>query len=209
LIGSLVELVPFVTANKYIDNAYNANVKTIPYTPLAQAGRDIYVREGCYLCHTQMIRKLPFEVVRYGAASTMEESRFDHPHQWGSKRTGPDLARVGGKYPHLWHYRHMLNPQEVVSQSIMPAYAWLAKNKVVFETLSKKLAALKKLGVPYSDAEVQNAASLARAEAELIVADLKANGAVDVKEEQEIVALIAYLQFLGKQTMSVNEGGSQ
>lgn len=209
LIGSLVELIPFVTANKYIDSAYNADIKTLPYSPLAQAGRDIYVREGCYLCHTQMVRKLPFEVVRYGKESRMEDSRYDHPHQWGSKRTGPDLAHVGGKYPNLWHYRHMINPRDVISQSIMPSYEWLAKDKVLFSTLSKKLAALKTLGVPYTDEIVANAETLAREEARVIVEDLKANGVTDANEEQELIALIAYLQFLGKQTVNVSEGAAQ
>jgi cytochrome c oxidase cbb3-type subunit I/II len=206
LVGSVIELVPFVTANTYSDSIYkDANVKH--YTPLQQAGRDIYVREGCYTCHSQMIRKLDFDVVRYGEASKIEESMWDHPFQWGSKRTGPDLARLGQKYPHLWHYRHMINPRDVNPESIMPAYPWLQEAKTNFAVLSKKVSVLKTLGVPYTDEDVAQAEVLARAEAAAIVADLRQNGVQQVDEDREIVALIAYLQILGRQSTQVQQVG--
>jgi cytochrome c oxidase cbb3-type subunit I/II len=208
LVGSLIELTPFLTANQYADSIYK-NATTKPYSPLAQAGRDIYVREGCYTCHSQMIRKLDFDVLRYGPPSTMEESMWDHPFQWGSKRTGPDLARLGGKYPHLWHFRHMRNPQEVVAQSIMPAYPWLYKNKINYEILPDKLAVLKKLGVPYSAQEVAFAVAYAKAEAEGIAKEIRENGESKVDPDKEIIALIAYLQFLGKQTQGDVKAGAK
>lgn len=206
LLGSAIELIPFVTANKYSDSIYqSANVKF--YSPLQQAGRDIYVREGCYTCHSQMIRKLDFDVVRYGAASKIEESMWDHPFQWGSKRTGPDLARVGMKFPHLWHYRHMNNPRDVNAQSIMPSYPWLIADKTNFTILPKKLAVLKQLGVPYTDDMVTNAESLARQEATEIVHELQHNGVQQVSEDSEIVALISYLQILGHQIVEDQKVG--
>jgi len=208
LVGTVIELVPFVTASRYSDSMY-AGAKVNHYTPLQQAGRDIYVREGCYTCHSQMIRKLDFDVVRYGPASKLEESMWDHPFQWGSKRTGPDLARVGMKYPHLWHFRHMENPQEVVPDSIMPAYPWLMKNKTDFRILPKKVAALKKLGVPYQDSDVENAEQLAREEARAIVAELNQNGVTNTDEDREIIALIAYLQVLGRQVVEDQTAGAK
>lgn len=198
LVGSVIELVPFVTANVYADSIY-AGAEVKPYTPLQQAGRDIYVKEGCYTCHSQMIRKLDFDVVRYGEASRIEESMWDHPFQWGSKRTGPDLARVGQKYPDLWHYRHMNDPRDVVPQSVMPSYPWLLTKKTDYTILSKKLKALKALGVPYTDDEVREAETLARQEAEIIVSGLRQNGITHAYADREIIALIAYLQGLGRQ----------
>ncbi len=208
LIGTAVEIVPFVTANSYSESIYQG-AKVKHYTPLEQAGRDIYVREGCYLCHSQMIRKLDFDVVRYGPESKMEESMWDHPFQWGSKRIGPDLAREGGKFPNLWHYRHMNNPRDLTAQSIMPSYPWLLSDKTDFEVLSKKISVLKTLGVPYSDDDVSNAVALAHAQAKIIVDDLKANGATMVDEDREIVALIAYLQLLGKQIEAPQKVGAR
>lgn len=208
LIGTAVELIPFVTANSYKTELYQG-AKVKHYTALEQAGRDIYVREGCYLCHSQMIRQLDFDVVRYGAPSRVEESMYDHPFQWGSKRIGPDLARVGGKYPNLWHYRHMNNPREVVSQSIMPSYPWLLADKTDYESLPKKLSVLKTLGVPYDDNEVSHAVELAQAQAKTIADDLRQNGASLVDENREIVALIAYLQLLGKQAEPEQKVGAK
>jgi cytochrome c oxidase cbb3-type subunit I/II len=208
LLGSAIELLPFVTANTYSDSIYKGtNVKH--YSALQQAGRDIYVREGCYLCHSQMIRKLDFDVVRYGPASKIEESMWDHPFQWGSKRTGPDLARVGMKYPHLWHFRHMNNPRDVVPASIMPSYPWLLSQKTDFAILNKKLSVLHTLGVPYTDDNITNAERDARAEASVIVNDLKQNGVTQVEEDREIVALIAYLQLLGHQIPVDQKVGAQ
>jgi cytochrome c oxidase cbb3-type subunit I/II len=194
-VGSLVEIVPILSLHRYV----RPEVQAEPYTPLQLAGRDIYVREGCYVCHSQMIRKLPADVVRFGPASTIEESMYDRPFQWGSKRTGPDLARVGGKYPDLWHYRHMLNPRDLVGQSIMPMYPWLFTRKTDFYVLRKKLSVLKYLGVPYTEDVVGNADILAEKNAKAIADGLRQQGVVDdALEQKEIVALIAYLQSLGK-----------
>jgi len=153
LVGSVIEIVPTLTAHSYVKEEATVS----PYTALELAGRDIYVKEGCYVCHSQMIRHNSWEVLRYGAASKLEDSQFDRPFQWGSKRTGPDLARLSNKYPDLWHYRHMLDPRSVVEQSIMPAYPWLFDKKTDFEILEKKLAVMKSLGVPYTDDDVKNA----------------------------------------------------
>lgn len=194
LVGSVIEIYPTISLNKYIDPAKVVQ----PFTPLEIAGRDIYISEGCYVCHSQMIRQLSWEVQRFGPASTIEESMYDHPFQWGSKRTGPDLARVGGKYPNLWHFRHMLNPREVVQQSLMPNYGWLESKRTDFQILRKKFSVLKRLGVPYADDVVANADRIAEEEAQKIAADLSANGAPANLADKQIVALIAYLQALGK-----------
>jgi len=196
-VGSIIELVPILSLHKHLD----PQVSVAPASSLELAGRDIYVREGCYVCHSQMIRKLPADVVRFGKASTLEESMYDHPFQWGSKRTGPDLARVGGKYPDLWHYRHMLNPRDLVPMSIMPSYPWLLTKKTDFVRLRKKASVLKFLGVPYSDEEVASADVNAEADAKVIADVLRGAGINDAQlEQKEIVALIAYLQSLGKKT---------
>jgi cytochrome c oxidase cbb3-type subunit I/II len=193
LVGTILEIMPTLTAHEYV----NYTDKMKPYTPLQLAGRDLYVREGCYNCHSQMIRPLVGDVLRYGPPSQMWESMYDRPFQWGSKRTGPDLARVGGKYPDLWHYRHMRDPREITPKSLMPSYDWLLNDKTNFEILTKKLKVMKQLGVPYTDEEVINAPELARIEARVIVATLKKDGA-ETSEDREIVALIAYLQRLGQ-----------
>ncbi|MGK5088041.1 cytochrome-c oxidase, cbb3-type subunit I [Bdellovibrionota bacterium FG-2] len=173
-----------------------------PYTPLEHYGRDIYLREGCYTCHSQMIRPLVAETLRYGRPSQPQESMYDHPHQWGSKRTGLDLARVGGKYPDLWHLRHLLDPRSMVAPSIMPAYPWLETTKMRLGDLSLKLQVMKQLGVPYSDDEVQMAEQLAVSQAKQIATNLQtqagAQGHFVGMEDKEILALIAYLQRLGK-----------
>src|SRR4029077_13060942 len=130
-----IELVPTFLAADYVE----ATPRIKPYTALQLHGRDIYVREGCYLCHSQMIRQMESETLRYGAYSRPEESMYDHPFQWGSKRTGPDLARVGGKYPDLWHFRHMMDPREVSPGSIMPGYPWLVRDKLDFAIIRRKL----------------------------------------------------------------------
>jgi cytochrome c oxidase cbb3-type subunit I/II len=153
-----------------------------------------------------MIRPKEDETLRYGAYSREEESKYDHPFQWGSKRTGPDLARVGGKYPDLWHFRHMIDPREVTPGSIMPSYSWLAEDKTDFGILSKKLSVMKMIGVPYSDAEIQNAESLARGQAQEIAQRLESQGAPKGTEDKEIVALIAYLQRLGSDFKKAQQG---
>lgn len=197
LIGSAISLVPMFYSQDLVDANYKALMNK-PYSALQLAGRDIYVREGCYTCHSQMVRKTVADVLRFGPASKIEDSIYDHPFQWGSKRTGPDLAHIGGKYPDLWHYRHMHDPQEVVAGSIMPSYQWMYKNSLNFGNLKKRMAAMKTLGVPYTAEQVENAEADARAEAQKIAAGLTAEGVMSLKEDKEILALIAYLQMLGK-----------
>lgn len=194
LIGSVIEILPTMIVHTY---ASSPN-KVDPYTALELAGRDIYVREGCYVCHSQMIRPITSEVLRYGPPSIAEESMYDRPFQWGSKRTGPDLARVGGKYPDLWHYRHMIDPRSTSPSSVMPAYPWLLDNKTDFAILEKKFSVMKSLGVPYTDEQVKNAPQHAREQAKLIAQDLIKDRNVPGLEEREIIAMIAYLQRLGK-----------
>lgn len=194
LVGSLIEIYPLININKYVEPAKMPQ----PLTALELAGRDVYIKEGCYVCHSQMIRKMPSDVLRYGPASTIGESMYDRPFQWGSKRSGPDLARVGGKYPNLWHYRHMTDPRSTTQGSLMPPYAWLGTKDADFLSLRKKLSALRTLGVPYTDEMVNNADGAAQEEAKAIAADLAANGAPAGLEKTELVALIAYLQSLGK-----------
>lgn len=198
LVGSIIEIVPMI--------AVQTNVATIPtlkpYSPLEQEGRDIYIREGCYNCHSQMIRTLPEEVLRYGESAKGGEFVYDHPFQFGSKRTGPDLERVGGKYPNLWHFRHMLDPRSTSPGSIMPAYPWLYDSNYDTSKLSKKLSVLRTLGTPYTDEQIDKAAELAQAQAHQIAQDLAAQNVpnVDVLEKREIIAVIAYLQKLGIDT---------
>ncbi|MCC7079273.1 MAG: cytochrome-c oxidase, cbb3-type subunit II [Burkholderiales bacterium] len=173
-LGGLAEITPlYMEANK-VQPADGLK----PYSPLRLAGHDIYVREGCYLCHSQMIRALRFETQRYGPYSTASESVYDRPFQWGSKRTGPDLARVGGKYSDEWQRVHLLNPRDVVPASNMPAYPWLAKATVNGQDIQERMRVLRTLGHPYSEAEI----SLAPKE---------------VAGKTELDALIAYLQGLG------------
>ncbi|HEY1960604.1 MAG TPA: cytochrome-c oxidase, cbb3-type subunit I [Polyangiaceae bacterium] len=194
LVGGVAELVPTLLAQPDPDALASAH----PYTPLELEGRDIYLREGCFNCHSQMIRPFRFEQQRYGEPSTLSDSQFDHPFQWGSKRTGPDLAREGGKYPSLWHYNHMLDPRSVSAGSNMPPYAFLARGTVDFTRTADKLHAMKSVGVPYTDADVARASDDAKKQAAAIAADLKTEGA-DIEPDRELVALIAYLQRLGKQ----------
>jgi cytochrome c oxidase cbb3-type subunit I/II len=205
LVASVFSVAPILSMHRWV----KPEAQTEPYTPLELAGRDIYIHEGCYVCHSQQIRKLPDDVVRYGAPSTVEESMYDRPFQWGSKRTGPDLARVGGKYPDLWHYRHMLNPRDLVGMSIMPGYSWLLKKNTDFYSLRKKLSVMKYLGVPYSDDVVGRADILAEGEAARIAEGLRGQGIVDDRlEQREIVALIAYLQALGKKAGLAGQAGA-
>lgn len=194
LVGSVIEIYPTLALHKYITPANLVN----PESPLEIAGRDIYIREGCYLCHSQQIRPIVSEVLRYGKASTVEESLYDRPFQWGSKRTGPDLARVGKKYPNLWHYSHMMDPRAVTPRSIMPNYPWLAEKNTDFISLRKSLSVMKHLGVPYEEDDVANADIKAQKQAKTIAEDIEKNGGPKGLEKKEIVALIAYLQSLGQ-----------
>jgi cytochrome c oxidase cbb3-type subunit I/II len=194
LVGTVFELVPTFLSGEFAP----ANPGLKPYTALQLHGRDLYVREGCYTCHSQMIRPLTWETKRYGEYSRAEESIHDRPFQWGSKRTGPDLARVGGKYPDLWHYRHMGDPRELVPGSLMPAYPWLFKDKTDFAVIGRKLQVMKSLGVPYTDDDIRNAEVDARREAKAMADRLVSEGASAKIEDKEILALIAYLQRLGQ-----------
>jgi len=194
LVGGVAELVPTVLMKQTIVQSPEAQK---PYTPLELAGRDVYVREGCYVCHSQMIRPMVAEFLRYGEASRAEEFVYDHPFQWGSKRTGPDLARIGGKYPNLWHYSHMIDPRSTSPGSNMPSYGWLVDGRLDEKLAGKRLAVMQKLGVPYSNVEIDGAARAQREQAATIVADLAASG-VEVAADSEMVAMIAYLQRLGR-----------
>jgi cytochrome c oxidase cbb3-type subunit II len=173
--GGLAEIVPL-----FFQKSTTEPIEGVkPYTALQLAGRDVYLREGCYNCHSQMIRPFRAETLRYGHYSVAGESVYDHPFQWGSKRTGPDLARVGGRYSDQWHTIHLNNPRDVVPESIMPAYPWLLANKVDASTIGDHMAALRKVGVPYTDDEIANAGK-------------------DVEGKTEVEAVIAYLQSLGR-----------
>jgi cytochrome c oxidase cbb3-type subunit 2 len=173
-VGGLVEIVPL-----FFQRSTTQAVEGLkPYTSLQLAGRDIYVREGCYNCHSQMIRPFRSETLRYGHYSVAGEFVYDHPFQWGSKRTGPDLQRVGGKYSDEWHRAHLNNPRDLVPESNMPAYPWLAKSMVDASIMPTKLKTLRTLGAPYSDAEVAAAGD-------------------EVKGKTELDALVAYLQVMG------------
>jgi cytochrome c oxidase cbb3-type subunit 2 len=203
-VGGIVQIAPLYFLESTIEKVQGMR----PYTPLEQAGRDVYIREGCYLCHSQMVRTLRDEVERYGHYSLAAESMYDHPFQWGSKRTGPDLARVGGKYSDKWHVEHMNNPRAVVPESVMPSYGWLSKTPLDYANVAANLKALKIAGVPYSDEMIAKAK-----------ADVEAQLKPDSKEAKELLArypkakvakfdsgtdkiteldaLVAYLQMLG------------
>jgi cytochrome c oxidase cbb3-type subunit I/II len=199
LVGGIAELVPVVV----IHGQTTDPKKYPPYQALELEGRDVYIREGCYTCHSQMIRPFRHETLRYGAPSEADESSWDHPFQWGSKRTGPDLARVGTKYPDVWHYKHLVNPREISPSSIMPSYAWLNDRKVNLDQTPGKVSAMKTLGVPYSDNDVSQARASAQAQGARVVTELKAQG-VEAAPDSEMVALIAYLQRLGKPPVAKN-----
>lgn len=192
LIGGIFELVPTFVIESNVPTI--ASVK--PYTPLELEGRDIYIREGCYVCHSQMVRPFRSEVERYGEYSKAGEFVYDHPFQWGSKRTGPDLHRVGGKYPHAWHYHHMFDPQTMSPGSIMPPYPWLIDNTLDVSLTPGKIRAMQKLGVPYEEGYDQIAQQELVTQAEQIAAELQQAG-IPVTSDKEIIALIAYLQRLG------------
>lgn len=192
-IGGLVEMVPTFLVKSNVPTI--ASVK--PYTPLELQGRDLYIKEGCYNCHSQMIRPFRYEVARYGEYSKAGESVYDHPFQWGSKRTGPDLAREGGRYPDSWHFNHMLEPTSMSPGSIMPAYPWLFDNNLDISTTNSKIHAMRKMGVPYAEGYESIAKTELQQQAQSIAANLKKDK-IEVDSKKEIIALIAYLQRLGK-----------
>jgi cytochrome c oxidase cbb3-type subunit I/II len=194
LIGSVIEIVPMLIVKS---NVPRINTVT-PYTPLELEGRDIYVAEGCYNCHSQMVRPMLHEIERYGEYSKPGEFIYDHPFQWGSKRTGPDLHRVGGKYPHLWHVRHMEDPRLTTPNSIMPKYGWLLTKDVDFSKTQKKVEVSMMLGVPYKPWEAENAVELAKKQAKEIADEVASQDAnYQGLEDKQIIALVAYLQRLG------------
>lgn len=217
-IGGLVEIAPLFT----IDETVEADPHMRVYTPLELAGRNIYIREGCYGCHSQMIRTLQDEVERYGPYSRAVESRYDHPMQWGSKRTGPDLARIGGRYSDQWQAMHLADPRSVVPESVMPSYAWLARVPLETGGLVAHLRAQRRVGVPYSDEMIENAAADAMAQAS---PDGETGGLTgrygtatqvrsfddDAQSLTEMDALVAYLQVLGRLTDVPNrpQGGGE
>ena len=207
-IGGLVEIAPLFTIDETVEDAPDMRV----YTPLELAGRNIYIREGCYACHSQMIRTLRDEVERYGPYSLAVESKYDHPMLWGSKRTGPDLARLGDKYSDAWHVAHLINPRDVVPESVMPKFGWLQRNPLRIDDLGEHLAAQRTVGVPYTDAMIENATNDAYGQA-----SPDSNAAAGVTERYgeatqvrpfdgnpslltEMDAVVAYLQILGRLT---------
>ncbi|MBI5424545.1 MAG: cytochrome-c oxidase, cbb3-type subunit I [Opitutae bacterium] len=203
-VGGLIQIVPMLTIDKQLQTE---DRKADVYTPLELAGRDIYVREGCYTCHSQMIRTLVPDVMRYGDYSRLGESIWDHPYQWGSRRTGPDLARVGGKYNHAWHFDHMKDPRSISTGSNMPTYGHLQENDTNYSVLPKKIAVQKMLGVPFPNWSDSMISTLAHEQAKEIAKDLQAQGRY-IAPDKEIVALISYLQCLGKKWTPTNAGAA-
>ncbi|KKA10641.1 peptidase S41 [Sinorhizobium meliloti] len=202
-IGGIVEIAPLF----YLENTIEKVEGMRPYSPLELAGRDIYVREGCYVCHSQMIRPFRDEVERYGHYSLAAESMYDHPFQWGSKRTGPDLARVGDRYSNEWHVQHMIEPRSVVPESVMPSYAFLKETPLEVTNIAMNLEANRAVGVPYTDEMIGNAAADLKAQAD---PNADASGVEarypkaklgdfdgDPQRLSEMDALVAYLQMLG------------
>jgi cytochrome c oxidase cbb3-type subunit 2 len=206
-IGGLVEIAPLFWLQSTVEKVKGVR----PYTPLELVGRDIYIREGCYVCHSQMIRPLRDEVERYGHYSLAAESMYDHPFQWGSKRTGPDLARVGGKYSDEWQRDHLIDPRSVVPESVMPPYAFLAKKDLRQVDIQAKMKAMRAVGVPYTDAQIENALVDVAAQSDPFSTDaiglrqrygkkvINRDFDGDPARITEMDALIAYLQMLGVQ----------
>jgi cytochrome c oxidase cbb3-type subunit I/II len=193
VIGGLIEIVPMFLIKENVPAI--ASVK--PYTPLECLGRDIYIREGCVGCHSQMVRPFRSETERYGEYSKAGEFVYDHPFLWGSKRTGPDLHRVGGKYPDAWHYTHMEDPRNTSPGSIMPSYPWLLEAKLDTKVVEDRMRALRKVGVPYTDEQIKGAQDSIKEQSAKIVASLATGSITNASSDREIIALIAYLQRLG------------
>ncbi|HOO50340.1 MAG TPA: cytochrome-c oxidase, cbb3-type subunit II [Alphaproteobacteria bacterium] len=207
LIGGIVEIIPLFRSETVIEPVEGVR----PYTPLELAGFNIYIREGCYNCHSQQIRPLRDEVARYGHYSLAAESMYDHPFQWGSKRTGPDLARVGGRYSDDWHVAHLADPRSVVPESIMPTYSFLMNNQAELNDIGEHMAVLKMIGVPYTDEQIENAYADGMAQAHTEDLDENVGGLLERYGDtinarvfdgnpsmvSEMDALVAYLQVLG------------
>jgi len=204
--GGLVEIVPLFFIKETVEKVDGVR----PYSPLELRGRDIYVREGCYVCHSQMIRPFRDEALRYGHYSLAAESKYDHPFQWGSKRTGPDLARVGGKYSNEWHTQHLTAPRSLVPQSVMPNYPWLSATPLDYSDIEKRMLALRTTGVPYSKTKaeydrnvkefgetVAKSLHIPDAEKNLIAQAQQGNYDTNPDKLSEMDALVAYLQMLG------------
>ena len=211
-IGGLVEIVPLHYIEGTVEQVKNekGHDAVRPYTPLEQLGRDVYIREGCYNCHSQMIRPFRDEAIRYGHYSLAAESQYDHPFQWGSKRTGPDLARVGGKYASSWHVKHLVRPTSVMKGSIMPNYPWLLENELDISDVQAKMKTLKQVSVPYSlskeeyannekqfGPDVAKLLDINQAETNLLAQAKSGNFDGDPSKLTEMDALVAYLQILG------------
>jgi cytochrome c oxidase cbb3-type subunit I/II len=201
-IGGIVEIVPMFTQTAGPEKPDWVS----PYTPLEVAGRDIYIREGCYVCHSQMVRPMRAELLRYGEWTRAGEYRYDHPFLLGSRRIGPDLQRVGGKYPDAWHYEHMRDPRSTTPGSVMPMYAWLLERSIDPANVQASVSALRKVGVSYSDADVSGVAASLAQQGQAIVARLATAG-IQTAPDREIVALIAYLQRLGQDGRRAIEAG--
>jgi len=193
LIGGLVEIIPMFSTEAGPERLAGVT----PYTALEVAGRDIYIAEGCYTCHSQMIRPMRAEVLRYGEWTRAGEYAYDHPFLLGSRRMGPDLQRVGGKYPDAWHYEHMRDPRSTSPGSVMPPYAWLLRQRYDVADIQASLRALRKVGVPYTEAEIAEAPAAIARQAGEIVARLEQAG-ITAGPDLQIIAVIAYLQRLGK-----------
>jgi len=210
LVGGLVELIP----PYFLQGTIEPIAGLTPYAPLELEGRDIYIREGCNNCHSQMIRPLATETARYGPYTRSGEGIYDRPFLYGSRRTGPDLSRVGGKYPNAWHWIHLRNPREIEPRSNMPPYAFLSETPLDLSLTQKKLETLRALGHPYSDAQIASAVDDAKAAAAQVAAQLRQDGQAldDVQAQSEAIALIAYLQHLGVQgkaaIAAMNGGGA-
>ena len=213
LVGGVAELLPTILATP----EQVSSTHEVPYTPLELEGRDVYLEEGCYTCHSQMIRPFTWETARYGAVSEADRSIYDHPFQWGSRRIGPDLARVGGKYSHTWHYRHMIDPRQVTPGSNMPVYAPMASAAVDFGTTPVKMRAMRTVGVPYEADEIATAEESAWAQARGIAEELEADAGIstcegemsgdcDLRVDSKLVALISYLQRLGNRPAPASDG---
>jgi len=206
-IGGLVEIIPMYTASSL---AWERADWVTPYTPLEVAGRDIYIREGCYLCHSQMIRPMRAEILRYGEWTRAAEYQYDRPFLLGSRRLGPDLQRIGGKYPDAWHYEHMRDPRSTSPGSVMPVYKWLHEWKVDPSDVGASVRALAKVGTPYDATDDASVAASMQAQATGIVGNLASTG-ITAEWDDEIVAVIAYLQRLGVEGKAHlrQEGGGQ